>query len=232
MQSVLVESYTYAPFRERVEGTRDLCRAVVEFAAREGKKLVLGRAVKRGEEVAIRSALASHGKTTLKGWKEVTENGRTKPTTEPMDYDVELMDRFDATLSVDAPAGYLVPAELTGVIEKLRQHGVRMRAVKGGSAPAQAYTVEKVESASRLFQKHAIVKVEAARMPVEIIAREGDVFVPVDAEVLGRLAVYLLEPMCEDGLTTWNFLDAWTKVGSEFPIKRVLNADALLFAPE
>lgn len=39
---------------------------------------------------------------------------------------------------------------------------------------------------------------------------------------LGTLAVYLLEPRSEDGLAAWNCFDADLKVGSDFPVLRLL----------
>ncbi len=41
------------------------------------------------------------------------------------------------------------------------------------------------------------------------------------AQPLGHLAVGLLEPRSEDGLATWNFLDAGLKAGDDFPVMRL-----------
>ena len=38
---------------------------------------------------------------------------------------------------------------------------------------------------------------------------------------LGTLAVYLLEPAADDGLTAWGFFDDSLEVGADFPVLRV-----------
>jgi hypothetical protein len=40
---------------------------------------------------------------------------------------------------------------------------------------------------------------------------------------LGTLAVYLLEPESDDGLTHWGFFDDALQPGNDFPILRVVN---------
>jgi hypothetical protein len=48
---------------------------------------------------------------------------------------------------------------------------------------------------------------------------------------LGTLAVILLEPQCEDGLTTWNFFDAGLMEGGDFPVLRLPSAASLPVRP-
>jgi hypothetical protein len=43
--------------------------------------------------------------------------------------------------------------------------------------------------------------------------------------------VILLEPQCEDGLTTWNFFDAGLAEGKDFPVLRVLGSGSLSTHP-
>ena len=47
------------------------------------------------------------------------------------------------------------------------------------------------------------------------------------AQPLGSLAVYLLEPRSEDGLTTWNAFDDALIVGRDFPVVRVPRASLM-----
>ena len=42
------------------------------------------------------------------------------------------------------------------------------------------------------------------------------------SQPLGNLVVYLLEPLSEDGLGTWNFFDAGLKAGEDFPVVRAM----------
>jgi hypothetical protein len=51
---------------------------------------------------------------------------------------------------------------------------------------------------------------------VERVAPAGS-FLVSTAQPLGRLAVYLLDPESDDGLTTWNFFDPSLRPGAEHP---------------
>ena len=52
-----------------------------------------------------------------------------------------------------------------------------------------------------------------------ITGRAGDVLVPTD-QVLGTLAVYLLEPESDDGLMRWGYFDALVRPKALLPVIR------------
>src|SRR5262249_4891807 len=86
----------------------------------------------------------------------------------------------------------------------------------------EVYRVDAVTRASRPFQGHSTVVVDAT--PRQESRRiEAGTLVVRTAQKLGSLACYLLEPECEDGLTTWNFFDGSLVEGTpDFPGVRVL----------
>ena len=53
----------------------------------------------------------------------------------------------------------------------------------------------------------------------------GTFIVPA-AQPLGVLALILLDPESDDGLATWNALDADLETGKAFPIRRVMDSIA------
>jgi hypothetical protein len=48
---------------------------------------------------------------------------------------------------------------------------------------------------------------------------------------LAILALYLLEPQSDDGLVTWNFMDAWLRPGAPYPLLRVSQRITAPLAP-
>ena len=60
-------------------------------------------------------------------------------------------------------------------------------------------------------KKHQGFETRDVELPV------GSLLVPT-SQRLGGLVFYLLEPECDDGLTTWNFLDSGLKVGASHPV--------------
>ncbi len=244
--SILSEAYSYATYEQRVLGTRDFIKACFEYAAAHKARIrkllagidsetsAAGRNPRDDDMVTLRSRIAvGPVKVSVAGEVEKTaakltdvdpnphRRRRTVSTGIPKDYEVELWNRFEAVHAVCRPYAYLIPGEQTTVIETLRRHGVRFEELEDETQMSvEVYRVDTIAYAEREFQKHRVATVEATpraetrRMPAgTIVVRTG--------QPLGNLIVYLLEPECEDGLTTWNFFDGHLEIGKDFPILRV-----------
>ena len=245
--SILSEAYSYAPYKDRVLGTRDFVKACFAFAATnkdrirklladvDAETVAAGRQPREADRVALRSEFAAApGKVSVAGYIEQpakqssggsSEPRRRRPrmisTGEPKDYEVELWNHFKAAHAVRRPRAYLIPATLTGVIDKLRQHGVALDPLAEETEIAvEIYRVDKVAHAEREWQKHRLATVEATAR-TEMRSVPAGTFVVRTAQPLGNLVVYLLEPECEDGLAAWNYFDEYLKVGADFPVLRV-----------
>ena len=228
--SVLVESYSYASYKDRVLGSLAFCTLILETTDQEREKIravISEAAADRPAKVAVRSkASAWHGLFTIKGFAEETKDGKSVSTGEPKDYQVELWDTFEPLGEVERPAAYLLPDASPEVVETLRAHGL---VVEFATAPAtlavQVQRVTKATPSSRPFQNRIPLTIETQRRDERIEVPAGTLVVRTD-NPLGRLAVYLLEPTSEDGLATWNFFDAWAKPGIDFPVLRAMTFDA------
>jgi hypothetical protein len=154
-------------------------------------------------------------------------------------YKIPHMRSFIPTEEVTIPIGYFAPAHLS---EKLKQHGLHFSSVAPGSLHrAERYKILQLEktfspdvatnvtqpgeSEVPLSQKpepkrfETVLSVRAERC--DFTVSEGMIWIPV-AQRAGTLAVYLLEPHADDGLTRWQFLDDDLKVGAYYPVVRVL----------
>ncbi len=231
--SVLSESYSYASYQDRVLGTNLFCQTVLRAASTQHDEIrqleaqMDADAVKVGggvKEVAIRSKLTAWpGKVKVLGFEEEMKDGKVRSTDRPKDYDCELWDRFEPTLSVTVPAAYVITKPTPKIEETLRAHGLEFtKTAAESTAPAEIYRIDSAKSASRLFQGHALVDLQATPRPAKATIPAGSIVVRTHQR-LARLAVYLLEPACEDGLATWNFFDAPTplKTGEDFSVFRI-----------
>jgi hypothetical protein len=229
---ILSEAYSYAPYEDRVRGTLHFCRAIVEDAAeRRGEVRRLTREAdawsSRATEVVLRSREApAPGRVTIQGWEEEVRDGRSRATTTPRDYVCELLNRYEATLSIPRPWGYVLTKNVPKVVENLRLHGVIVEVLAGGEVlDCEVYTIDSAKAATRIWQGHALMEVEATPTRKSIRAEKGWSLIRTD-QPLGVFASYLLEPECEDGLTTWNYFDEFLDVGAEFPVARVVREPA------
>jgi dipeptidyl aminopeptidase/acylaminoacyl peptidase len=232
--AVLVESYSYAPYRERIFASRDFTRACLEFMAENRDKVrqVL-RAVedttvrgsdgpKPDEKIALRHKLApAPEQVTVLGYEEELKDGRRVATDKSKDYKVQFLDRTEATLSVGRPYAYLFPARFTQAVETMQRHGITVEELREDIVlDVQVYRIDKVARAARTYQKHNAVTVEATPRKDSRRVPAGTVLVRT-GQPLGTLAAYILEPQAEDGLCTWNYFDDGLKEGADFVVLRL-----------
>ncbi len=233
--AILSEAYSYAPFKDRVIATLDFCRAIVEDAAARKDEIVKllrevdRRASRAGESpqdddlVAVRTRAAPLGeKAAVKGFEMEQRDGRRVATEQPKDYECELWLDYESELAVRRPWAYLIPPHLSVVVESLKRHGITVEELReDAELDAERLRIDSIERADRPFQGHRMTRVTASAEAVAPRIEAGTAIVRT-AQPLGPLAVLLLEPMSEDGLTLWNALDDGLRLGEPYPILRVL----------
>jgi hypothetical protein len=123
------------------------------------------------------------------------------------------------------PREYIVPVRSDGlhdaVAAKLRQHGI---GVDGTALPrsmrVEQFVVRTVTQAERPSQGHRETAISGAWQDAIVEVPAGSLVVRTD-QPLGRLVFALLEPEGDDGLTTWNALDAALQPGRPHPVLKV-----------
>ncbi len=184
-------------------------------------------------EVAVRSKLvASETKATIPGFVEEQRDGRSRPTDETKDYEVDLYVNYAADKSIARPYAYILAAPQTEgdvqfgaaivkVRENLQRHGIKVDELREDlDLDISAFTITNVKQESRKFQDHVLASVEAEHTPATRRIYAGSLLIRT-GQPLGNLAAYLLEPTSHDGLTTWNFFDDSLQVGGEFTVLRL-----------
>jgi dipeptidyl-peptidase-4 len=231
--AILSESYSYAPYKDRVLASRGFVKSICEYAAANREKIDkllrearrdtvrAGRDLKENDRVVLRSKPAPvGGPHPFLGYVEETKNGRRVSTGQPKEYQVTYWGGAEPTLSVRRPYAYLVPASFKSAVETLQRHDLDVEELREDvELDVEAYRIDKIAHA-REFQKHRLVTLEATARKESRRVPAGTVLVRT-AQPLGSLAAYLLEPQSEDGLATWSFFDAGLKEGQDFPVLRL-----------
>ncbi len=145
----------------------------------------------------------------------------------PTDFDVQLLNVGVATLSVDAPEYYFVPADNAWAAGRLRLHGIRMswldKTIAAGMKKMTASQYRVISKSDQPeFQKHAMRKVTVAVEPVQWQPSPG--WIVSTKQPLGVLATYLLEPQADDSLAVWNFFDPGLQANATYPVLRIESA--------
>jgi dipeptidyl aminopeptidase/acylaminoacyl peptidase len=231
--AILSESYTHAPFKDRVLGSRAFVKHIFEYTAENKDKVrklladardatvKAGTELKETAKMPLQFKNVAHGRPyNLLGFAEEEKDGKRVNTGKPKEYELTYWGGTETALSVRRPYAYLFPASFAKVVENLQRHGVVVEELREDiELDVEAYTIDKVTK-TRLFQKHQPVSVEATPRKESRRVEAGTILVRT-AQPLGSLAAFLLEPQSLDGLTTWNFFDDALKEGKDFPVLRL-----------
>ena len=234
---ILSEAYAYATFEERilaslyfveeilafVAARPDGVRRVVadaEVEALEGSSLALRARPKRSEEPVdflmgeVREERNPH--TGHRMFRR-TEARRVERMFE--------YGSFEATESERVPAYYLIPAELTAVVERLKAHGIEMTPLGTPSTrEVEEFRITSTSTEERSYQGHNQRTIEGAYRRVRREAPVGT-WVALTNQPLGRLLFSLLEPRSDDGFANWNLLDSEIEGKRVYPILRGFGSD-------
>lgn len=234
--AILSESYSYASFRDRVLASKAFVHAILEHVVANREKITglladARRPAKSDDTVALRFEAAPVGRpVSFLGYVEEVKDGRRVRTDTPKTYELQYTGGTRTTLAVPRPFAYLVPPEFKEAVANLGRHGIACEALaKDAELPVKVYRVEKV-TREREFQKHQALRLEAEPRAELRTVPAGTVVVRT-GQPLGSLAAFLLEPLSEDGLTTWNFFDAGVAEGKDFPVLALPAAAELVTRP-
>jgi hypothetical protein len=240
--AILSEAYSYVSFERRVRATEAFVENIMRFVAaspsdisslinRVDTEWTHGQApAESGVAFALRPLPAPVD--VLVGAIDMMVNKRSG---KPMRIMIEsvatptkmtVYDGFASTATRRVPAEYIVPATANGLHEiverKLREHGILVeRRGAASRATVEQFAIAEVHHADRLFQGHHATSMTGRFERHEADVPAGSLVVRTN-QPLGRLVFYLLEPESDDGLTTWNFLDAALRAGAAHPILKSL----------
>jgi len=230
--AILSEAYSHAEFRVRVAATYNFVLEILRLAAAQRstlKSLALAATRQRPDSVTLRSVLAPP--IAMDVIAEVTERAgegsgpfaRRRPTGVFKTIRMPVFDRFTAARREAMPAAYLLPPQHAQLADLLRGQGVEVRRLTAAwQGPAEGFRVDSLV-VEPLFEGHRTIRVEGAWHPRDAVLLPGWFLVSTDQR-LGVFAAYLLEPVSEDGLATWNFLDRDLRRGQDAPVLRVRSA--------
>jgi hypothetical protein len=237
--SVLSEAYSHDPFERRVASTYAFVRELLSLVAERPTAARLAAARTAGRPtgpVPIRARFAqrpSRQPVLVEVLASTGDSTQTQPgvprgirrTGRMIVQAMPVVDRFEATLTRTIPAGgWALDAAAPGAdsaVTLLRAHGVRVERLEAAAdVEAELFRADSVVRAGRAFQGHQEVRLEGAWRTERRPLAAGTYVVGAD-QPLALLALELLDPQSDDGLTTWNVFDAGLRVGGDFPVVRL-----------
>jgi hypothetical protein len=127
---------------------------------------------------------------------------------------------FEGTDVERVPSAYFVPAYLTEAIDRLRTHGITMRALSEPAEMAlEEFHIQRTVAAERPFQGRRERTLTGSWVAATREVQAGTLRVDMN-QPLARLAFYLIEPRSDDGLANWDLLGAAPGEARVYPISR------------
>jgi len=232
---ILSETYSYLTFQERIQTATRFVEEILNFANANA-----GRIRKAAQDADARSLISQRVslRSRLKRSTAKAEILMGETAEEVNPYSGQMMLRrldvrkpeqmwldaaFDSTESERVPSAYYIPPSLASVVERLRDHGIRLEQIdRQTTLRLEEFRIETTQVAAQTFEGHRQRTVTGEYQPVERTITPGFFRVPMN-QPLSRLAFYLIEPRSNDGLLDWNFLDDALKDTKTYPILRTRN---------
>jgi hypothetical protein len=241
--TILSEAYSYLDFHRRVEVTEAFVEEILKYSAAHGSEMsqlanqVDLETIRRGlAGPAFQMGVEYEMKPLAKPVEIlVGEVTKVKNPRSGRDMTVMLEDKFTpvkmqdygvfaAKRSVPTARAYVFRREdgTRAVIDKLLQHGIAVEELTSPlTTEVESFVIDSVKKAARPFQGHTAVTLSGKYKKETLTFPAGSILVRA-AQPLGTLAAYLLEPESDDGLTSWNFFDAYLGNGNIHPVSKAM----------
>ncbi len=243
--AILNENYVYADFETRVNGSYYLLLTILEYAANNKEKIkemlytADNRLVNRKSTIgdADSFAIKYDGKPTpekitikaieadtipgMKGYWSYKQSNRKRTVT--VDY---IADYF-ATESTKIPFAYILTVPDPDVLDLLKAHGIILeRLDQSITINVEQFNISELKPTNRPYQGHYMNTINGEFETVEKEFDAGSYLIKT-AQPLGNLAACLFEPLSDDGLVKWNFLDRylvpqWGRGFYPYPVYRLM----------
>ena len=222
--SILVETHSYKPYRDRVRANHDFLLSLLREVAREPQALVAAVTAAEARTVALGKPAAPPSTVTLRYRRAAADKARfpvydwyQEPSVVvegPLlryrrgvvhEVEVPWVHRLEPELSVARPRGYLVLPGWPAIEERLRAHGLRVLSLDA-TAELEVETLRLTLPPSReTYQGLARIEPLVTRSTERRRVPFGTLWVPADQPDF-EVAVQLLEPEAPDSLVSWGLL--------------------------
>lgn len=242
--AILSEAFAHERFYQRIFSTYRFVEEILDYCNLHAKEIV--QINHAAELAAIKNVVEHAGKVKkgvrykmvptakkLNGFRTYDYKTFTRPdgsktmlkTGNIALYDnVTYYGEFKDTVSSTLPRGYIIPASLSAIVEKLKMEGVKIDTLTSETElKGDVFMLEKYTRSPRKFEGHNMASAEGSFQQASKTFQKGDFKIDM-AQPLANLIFYMLEPQSDDGLLTWNFFDSYLDANGvntkavEFPV--------------
>ena len=219
---VMVETHMLKPYKQRVEGTYELMKSMIDITEEQGDKISELRnsalANFQSKKTYPLDWIIDTTKTTTLNFKgfeghfiesKITGANRLKyDRTKPFTKKISYQNYFKPSLEVEIPDAYIIPQGWHNVIDLLKLNAVKMHVLERDSTiTVESYKIEDYKTREMPFEGHYLhYKVTVSKNNQNITFKKGDVIIKT-AQPSFRYIIETLEPQAPDSFFNWNFFD-------------------------
>ena len=219
---MMVETHMLKPYKDRVEGTYELMKSMIEIIEADSELIKENRAsalahFKSSETYPLDWKIDTTQSTTLqfKGYEgemipsEITGAQRLKyDRTKPFTKDVTYSNYFVPTTKVTIPKAYIIPQGWHPIIDRLRQNNVELKVLeKDSTITVESYKIKSYDTRRNAYEGHYLhYNTQVTASDEAVTFRAGDYIIETDQTAM-RYLLETLEPQAPDSFFNWNFFD-------------------------
>ncbi|WP_452226095.1 M14 family metallopeptidase [Lacinutrix cladophorae] len=219
---MMVETHMLKPYKQRVEGTYELMKSMLEITEADSDKIKTLRKnhnqkLLKNKTYPLNWIVDTTKISTLnfKGFEgkkipsEITNNERLKfDRSKPFTKEVRYQNYFKPTDSVRIPSAYVIPQGWWHVIELLKANHVAIASLKKDTIlQVESYKVDKFETRKSPYEGHYQHYNTTVKSSIEKVSfKKGDIIIHTNQIAL-RYVLETLEPQAPDSFFNWNFFD-------------------------
>jgi len=219
---MMVETHMLKPYKQRVEGTYELMKSMLEITEEDGAKISelrknYDKKFKTGHSYSLDWEIDSTKSSTLhfKGFEaemvpsEVTGFNRLKYyKNKPFEKDVIYQNYFKPILSTIISEAYIIPKGWFTVLDLLKLNQVEMISLKKDSIiTVESYKISDYKTRTMAYEGHyPHYNISLTKSIKDIKFQKGDFIIKTNQPSI-RYIIETLEPQAPDSFFSWNFFD-------------------------
>ncbi|WP_299227659.1 M14 family metallopeptidase [uncultured Psychroserpens sp.] len=220
---MMVETHMLKPYKQRVEGTYELMKSMIEIIEEDHLKIQWKQIhstenlLDYADTYALDWKIDTTASTTLKfkGFEgkmvksDITQAQRLKyDRTQPFTKEISYNNYFKPKTEVEIPRGYVIPKNWWQVIELLQLNKVEMHLIENDTMlTVENYKIDSYQTRQNPYEghyQHYNTKVTSSINKVKF--HKGDYIVYTHQNAF-RYLLETLEPQAPDSFFNWNFFD-------------------------
>ncbi|MFP4847251.1 M14 family metallopeptidase [Winogradskyella sp. PE311] len=219
---MMVETHMLKPYKQRVEGTYELMKSMIEITEEQGDRITelrrqQAKTWSAGKTYPLAWTIDTTKSTTLqfKGYEgqmipsDLTGAKRLKyDTSQPFTKDINYQNYFIPTKEVTIPKAYVIPQGWHNIIGLLKLNNVQFTKIeKDTLVNVESYKIDDYKTRRNPYEGHYLHYNTKVKLSAEkLLFKAGDYIVKTDQKAI-RYLLETLEPNAPDSFFNWNFFD-------------------------